>query len=312
MIKAVYTYARHEDEAELCSLELKTLFGAEAVHEGVIEVLSPTFVPSADRSPFTKRKLEVLMEEETFPALLEKLNELDPLAGTFKVMYTEGDEKAAYSEQRQLERLAGASIRGQAEMRSPSLRFGLMRFKGKWLFGPCEESDAVWLKHQEKPQNYSTALPTRAARAIVNIAAGAKSTASLQLIDPCCGMGTVLIEALSMSISIEGNDLNPLAVMGARANLAHFGYPDIVKLGDMKELTGRYDGAVVDMPYNLCSVLPEEESIGMLRSVKKLARRAVIVTTSDIENQLQAASFQVRDRACLRKGSFTRYINVVE
>jgi tRNA G10 N-methylase Trm11 len=196
-------------------------------------------------------------------------------------------------------------------MRKPDRLFGLTRLDGRWYFGPCEESSAIWLKHQNKPQNYSTALPTRAARAIVNLAAG-PATEGIRLIDPCCGMGTVLIEAMSMGLDIEGIDLNPLAVRGARVNLAHFGYPDRVRLGDMRRAEGAYDAAIVDMPYNLCSVLPEEEELAILLSVRRIAKRAVMITTRKPERQLELAGWRLSECTTLRKASFTRYITVVE
>ncbi|CAM4348176.1 16S rRNA G966 N2-methylase RsmD [Paenibacillus endophyticus] len=303
----IYTYACHEDEADLCALELKLLFGEPAAGGAW---LSKRMI-AVDRSPFMKRRIEVLKQADSLDQLLTQLSLVELGGLTFKVLYTQGDEAVSYEEQRQLERAAGAVIRGKAEMRKPERLFGLTKLHGSWYFGLLEESSAVWLKHQNKPQNYSTALPTRAARAIVNIAAGA-SPEQLRLIDPCCGMGTVLIEALSMGIAIVGLDLNPLAVKGARVNLAHFGYPDLVKLGDMRLLEGMYDAAIIDMPYNLCSVLPENEQLAMLGSIKGWAKRAVIVTTEPIERQLGLAGLRITNHTTLSKASFTRYISVVE
>ena len=303
----IYTYASHEDEAALCGLELQTLFG-QKVSGGV---LSSTYGISVDRSPFVKRRISVMLDESSLEELVLQLPSIELGGQTFKVLFTPGDEAFTYEEQRQLERAAGSAIRGKADMRRAERLFGLTKLNGRWYFGPCEENGAIWLKHQNKPQNYSTALPTRAARAIVNIAAG-QALEQLRLIDPCCGMGTVLIEAMSMGIDIEGVDLNPLAVRGARVNLAHFGYPDRVRLGDMRHIEGHYDAAIVDMPYNLCSVLPDDEQLVMLESVRKLAKRAVIVTTVPLMRQLGLAAWRITHSTTLSKASFTRYISVVE
>jgi tRNA G10 N-methylase Trm11 len=302
----IYTYASHEDEASLCELELRTIFGA--IQGGVI--LSPHAV-QVDRSPFVKRRIAVIHDASSLEDLIKLLSTVRLEGRTFKVLFTSGDETFSYEERRRLERTAGAAIHGKADMRKPELLFGLTKLNGRWLFGPCEENGAIWLKHQNKPQNYSTALPTRAARAIVNIAAGQEDQ-RIRMIDPCCGMGTVLIEAMSMGIDIEGVDLNPLAVRGARVNLAHFGYPERVKLGDMRQLDNHYDAAIVDMPYNLCSVLPEDEQLAMLERVRKLAKRAILVTTEPIGRQLELAAWRIIDFTTLSKASFTRYITVVE
>ncbi len=303
----IYTYASHEDEAALCELELHTLLG-QPVQNGFIK---SNFEITADRSPFVKRRIEVLYEAGSLEELIALLPFIELEGKTFKVLFTAGDVKFTFEEQRMLERTAGSVIRGQAQMRGPEQLFGLTVWNGRWYFGLCEENSALWLKHQKKPQNYSTALPTRAARAIVNLAAG-RDAAAIRMIDPCCGMGTVLIEAMSMGIPIEGVDLNPLAVRGARANLAHFGYPNRVKLGDMRFIEDRYDAAIVDMPYNLCSVLPEKEQLDMLESVRKMSDHAVIVTTENVQQQLEMANWQVKDCITLSKASFTRYVSVVE
>ncbi len=312
----IYTYARHEDEAELCELELYHLFGSKRITSRY--VISQDDVPiSVDRSPFTKRRIQMMTEADSMTemgAILSSL-EFDLQDRTFKVLFTPGDDTFTYDEQRQIERIVGSVIKGKADMRQPDQLYGIIKVGNRWVFGPCEESSEVWLKHSHKPQNYSTALPTKAARAIVNIAAATNKECpsnELRYIDPCCGMGTVLIEALSMGYSIRGLDVNPLAVRGARMNLSHFGFPDVVKLGDMLQCEEVFDVAIVDMPYNLCSVLPTEEQTNMLHHIRQLSKRAVIVTTEGIEQQLVSAQFQIKFKAALRKSSFTRFITVVE
>ncbi|MDF2671134.1 MAG: methyltransferase, partial [Paenibacillus sp.] len=178
--------------------------------------------------------------------------------------------------------------------------------KGKWLFGECRENEAVWLKHKDKPRQYSTALTVKMARAVANIAI--PQPLGVKAIDPCCGIGTIIIEALSMGIDIVGSDLNPQAVAGARLNLSHFGYPDVVQVRDMREITGRYDTAIVDLPYNLCSVLSEARQQEMLECARKLAARAVIIAAQPIDAAMEQAGFILADRCTVRKGSLIRHV----
>jgi len=315
----IYTYASHEEEADLAQLELRTLFGISPAGELFIDADNEALSPS--RSPFLKRRINVAAHSDCLEGnggLLEQLRTVALEGKTFKVVFSGSDEAFTYGEKRQLERMAGAQVTGTAAMRSPEVMFGLAKLGGRWYFGPCEDNEALWLAHQSKPQNYSTALNTRTARAVVNIAAGRGhaelngGSQAFRMIDPCCGMGTVLIEALSMGFAIDGFDMNPLAVRGARVNLAHFGYENRIALADMRLLQGSYDAAIMDMPYNLCSVLPEEESLSMLQSLRRLTSRAVIVTTVPVEEQLEKALWTKIDRAIVRKGSFTRYVTVVE
>ena len=99
-------------------------------------------------------------------------------------------------------------------MKRPKVTFGLIKIGLKWILGQWTEADKSWQLHQQKPRNYSTGFGVSLARALVNIAAPVVE--NHRLLDPCCGMGTVVIEALSMGIDAAGNDLNALAVRGAK------------------------------------------------------------------------------------------------
>lgn len=68
-------------------------------------------------------------------------------------------------------------------------------------------------------------LPPKVARMIVNIARGALSKTfgseqSLLLLDPFCGTGTILVEALTMGYKVIGADISEIAIEKTRKNLA--------------------------------------------------------------------------------------------
>ncbi len=300
-----YTYVSHEEEAALCRLELRTLFGVEP-NSGCI--VTPILIDPS-RSPFIKQRIEVLYQGASIQEIADQASSLELQADTFKVQYVPIRQLVSipYEEERAVERQIGARIRGKAEMRKPDIRFGVLRtVDGVWLFGDIQENEAVWLLHKEKPRQYSTALTTRMARAVVNIAI--PGPLGVKAIDPCCGIGTIVLEALSMGMDMIGSDVNPLAVAGARMNLAHFGYPNVVLLQDMREITDRYDVAVLDLPYNLCSVLSEAEQREMLGCTRRLASRAVIIATQPIDTEVEHAGFRILDRCTVRKGSVIRQV----
>lgn len=300
-----YSYACHEEEEELCALELRSLFGVTAVDSGFVSSID--IDPS--RSPFLKLQMKVEAEAGSLEELAEAASEAIELNGTtFKVVFVVTDEDVPYAERRAIERVIGASIRGVAEMRQPGRTLFAACVKGRWLLGSGRYNVAVWLRNSAKPQNYSTALSTRVARALTNIAV--PDPAGRRVIDPCCGIGTVLVEALSMGMDIVGFDINPLAVRGARVNLAHFGYADVVTLSDMRSLSGHYDAAILDMPYNLCSVVTDDEQLEMLESVRRLASRVVVVSTVDLDPLLAQAGLSIVDGCEIRKGRFTRLVRV--
>ncbi|MDQ0902613.1 TRM11 family methyltransferase [Paenibacillus sp. V4I7] len=330
----IYVYACHEDEQALCQLELRTLLGAETMLGARYAISARRVEPS--RSPFLKLRLDVLFEAGSLPELASRVETLTVQGSTFKVAFAETDAAVSTDRQREVAREIGRHLRGKAEMRRPEQWFAVTELGGRWLFGHCSYGEAVWLQHQQKPQNYSTALSTRIARAVVNIAV--PDVAGTKAIDPCCGIGTVLVEAMSMGIDIVGCDINPLAVRGARVNLEHFGMPNVVSIADMRTLglVGeqvnlsptslerigeqvaesptssqiRYDALILDMPYNLCSKLPEDEQLQMLQSARRLAKRAVIVTTEQIDPLIAKAGFRISERCTVNKGNFSRQIIV--
>ena len=62
-------------------------------------------------------------------------------------------------------------------------------------------------------------LPPKVARMVVNIALGKEKSGKV-LLDPFCGMGTVLSEALLSGAAVIGADISVPAVDGARKNIA--------------------------------------------------------------------------------------------
>ncbi|MEK4662080.1 RNA methyltransferase [Priestia sp. FSL H7-0729] len=308
--KYLYTFACHENERELCMLELKTLLepASEIRMDTGAYVRSERRIPPG-RSPFIHGRLDVIGEGDTVTDLLPLAKEILLLPEeTFKVVcLKEGDHAPDYAQSRQLEKEVGMCIKGKAQMKQPKVTFGLIRTGQKWILGQWTEADRSWQIHRQKPQNYSTGFGITLARALVNIAV--PDVENHRLLDPCCGMGTVVIEALSMGIDTKGNDLNPLAVRGARINLPHYGYdPDRITLGDMNALQDWYDAAILDMPYNLCSVLPDAEQRAMLESLRRLVKRAVVVSTEWVEDHLLEAGWMVKEYRTVNKGTFIRHI----
>ncbi|WP_209980066.1 TRM11 family SAM-dependent methyltransferase [Paenibacillus eucommiae] len=300
----IYTFACHDEEQSLCHLELRSLFGVEP-YEGY---LMSTLKINASRSPYVKSRVEILYEGASIEEIAGRVKDIQLEGATFKVICIDCTASMDYREQRDAERQIGLHIRGTAEMRKPERLFGAVKLGDRWYFGDYTKNEAVWLQHNNKPQHYSTALSTRVARAIANIAV--PHTMGIKAVDPCCGIGTVLVEALSIGIDIVGYDINPLAVRGARLNLAHFQMPAVVSQGNILSLEGDYDVVILDLPYNLCSVLPEDEQLLMLKAARRLSSQAVIITTGEIDSAIELAGFNITERGSVRKGSFVRQIIV--
>ncbi|MDC3417431.1 TRM11 family SAM-dependent methyltransferase [Aquibacillus salsiterrae] len=307
----IYNYSCAEEEKSLCKLEMRAFFGKDT-NTGMLK--SERYI-DPNRSPFIKEQLTILYEASNFSQLKEQVNKTGRVDGTFKVVLVNphdvfGQKRITFKERRMIEREVGLCLRGEVSLDSPDKRFAVMNVDGQWIFGLYQEAKSIWLTHQKKPHQYSTALNTRVARAVVNIAIP-RST-GIKAIDPCCGIGTVLIEALSMGVNIVGNDRNPLIMKGVRENIKFFGYETDVLLKDMRDITEQYDVAIIDMPYNLCSVLSKQEKITMLKSARSFTRKLVVISLEEIESAIATSGFTVKDRGFVKKGSIIRQVIVCE
>ncbi|MCM3161618.1 RsmD family RNA methyltransferase [Metabacillus litoralis] len=309
--KFIYTFTSHEDELSLCQLEMRSLFGFDT-DSSIIET---TVKIDPSRSPFINERIDVMYRADSFMGIVQQIKGLNIEGATFKVLFIEhtdlaGYEKVSFDERRKMEREIGLQIVGRVDLVNPELLFVIMKLHNSWVFGQYNKSESIWFYHQNKPKQYSTALSTRVARAVVNIAV--PKVDNIKAIDPCCGSGTVLVEALSMGINIVGSDNNPLVCPLARENIAYFGLEGEVSLRDILDVTGCYDVAIIDMPYNLCSVLDPDKQLDMLRSARSFASRVVVVTIETIDYLIEKAGFKIVDRGVAKKGSFTRQILVCE
>ena len=308
---AIYNYAWEENETSLCAMEMRALFGVESESS----IVESQIVIDPSRSPFIRERIDILCEGGSLQDLANRVAEIPPLKTTFKVVFVQepdflNDEKVRFAERRKIEREVGLSIPGEADLVNPDKIYAVMYANGRWVFGEYFKNEAVWLKHQWKPNSYSTALSTRVARAVVNIAA--PDPAGKKVIDPCCGIGTVLIEALSMGIDIAGSDINPLVLPGVQENMDYFGLNGEVALRDIREVREKYDAAIIDLPYNLCSVITPEEQLEMLQSARRISDRLVLVTIEPVDSVIETAGFKIVDRCVVTKGNFSREIILCE
>ncbi|MFX3673608.1 MAG: TRM11 family methyltransferase [Paenisporosarcina sp.] len=305
----IYTYAYTGDEESLCFLEMRSFFGKDTPSK----ILKSSICIDPSRSPFIKERIEVLFEGDELSDILRQVEVIKMNNTTFKVIFVKINDlvepdKVEYQQKREIEREIGMIIEGEADVHHPDVTYGLVPLAGRWYFGNYVKSDAVWLRHLKKPREYSTALSTRVARAVANIAV--PNPDGVKAIDPCCGIGTVLVEALSMGIDIVGRDINPLVVLGSRENIAYFGLSADVDLGPIAEVDKDYDVAIIDMPYNLYTHATPEDQQSILKHARPFTKKLVVVTIDNIDHMIEQAGFIITDRCFARKGIFSREILV--
>lgn len=288
---------------------MRALFGVESQ----FNIIKSSTKIDPSRSPFIKERIEVMYEGDGLPNILEQVEQIQLGDSTFKVIFVkindlEKSKKIEYEDRRVIERDIGWRIEGEADVHNPDQLFGIVPLGGRWYFGKYQKSEAVWLHHLKKPREYSTALSTRVARSVSNIAV--PNPDGVQAIDPCCGIGTVLVEALSMGINIVGRDINPLVTSGSRENIAHFGLEGDVMTGPISDVLKSYDVAIIDMPYNLYTHATPEDQLSILKHARRFAKKVVVITIESIDDMIEKAGFEILDRGVARKGLFTRQIIV--
>lgn len=307
----IYTFVRHRDEYDLCRMEMRSFFGKDTTSNYLITDIEVD--PS--RSPFIEDRLEVYYETAQLEEMKELIKQLEFTTNTFKVVclnkFDIGQtKKIHHPERRAIERELGLCIDGEPELDHPEIVLGLLLVDGHWYFGKHTKSESIWRKHVHKPQSYSTALSTRVARAVSNIAV--PQIKNVRAIDPCCGIGTVVIEALSMGINIVGRDISPLVCYGARENVAYFELNGEVTKGPIAEVTEHYDVAIIDLPYNIYCQITAEEEFDLIRQARRIADRVVFVTVDSIDESVEKVGFTIADRCIAKKQSFRREILLCE
>lgn len=295
-------------ERELCFLEMKTLF--DLVPTGKHLFSSRNIDPS--RSPFMKVKITLLHTASSLEELTQKLRDetitfdKDKRFKFERFKWEEGSLDYAHWLHSVTE--LGKVIQGEVDMQNPSLRFGLTILDGVWLFGIYEQNQNPWEKHNLKPCTNSNSLETRTARAIVNIAVGLQT--QMSMVDPCCGVGTVVLEALSLGVPVVGYEISWTIANQAKQNVAYFGYEPCIVKGDMNAISEMFDVAIIDMPYGLFSPITYKQQKSIITTSRRITGKLVIITSIDMDEDITGAGFTIVERCTVNKGAFVRYVRV--
>lgn len=305
MYKYLYIYNYAPQEKALCEMEFKRIFNTKMTSK---YYFSDQFFEYT-RSVFIKGRLDILMSSNYFLDIVSFLEKEKLCYYDFKVIYLKNEiTHVDYQESLNKCRKIAHPIDGSVDMQNPKVVFAITKIHDTWYFGIYHD-DALWSLRYEKPHSYSHSLNIRDARTIVNIAVG--NQMSLKVVDPCCGIGTVVLEALSMGIDIEGYDINRDVSYQARMNLKHFGYDvDIIQRKDMRTLTKEYDVTIMDIPYGVYSPFTYQQQLELIQMAKQLSPCLLLVSHIIMDKELKEMGYTIKDQAMIQKGSFQRYITL--
>jgi len=296
-----------QQEKELCQLEMKYIFNS--IPEG--KYILSNIDTNPTRSPFIKEKISILFSANSIEELVEMVIDNKISYEDFKVIYLKsGNCDVDYKERLKSVSAIGYVVTGEPSIHNPKIIIGISKINDRWILGIYDKNDFKWHIHDRKPYSYSNALSLKVAKTLVNIAVA--NNYEIKLVDPCCGIGTVVIEALDLGINIKGYEINELIAENAQRNLEFFGFENVIKQKDMHTIEEKFDVAIIDMPYGIFTPTTVEKQNELIKSVAKFSKKLILVTITDMDEILKAEKFNIVDKCSVNKNNFKRFITVCE
>ena len=278
-----YLFNYPPEEYDLCALEFKYLF-----HEEYQQCFITNKDIDVNISVFMKGKIDIWAISSNFDDLKNPISHPD---------YQETLDKC---------KDISWFIAGSVNMSKPKHTIVLTKVNDLWIIGYYHHGVPSWKKYDDKPNTFSNSLDIRLARTLINIAGENDQTKTM--IDPCCGMGTVVLEGLALGYSIKGFDISRDISWKARCNLNHFGFDGmLITKDDINKHQGHYDIAIIDIPYNLYTPITYKEQCDIINSARKLCNKLVLVSYEQMDQEIKQAGFEIRNRILRKKTEFVKF-----
>jgi tRNA G10 N-methylase Trm11 len=291
------------DRHGLIAAECLSLTGGTPDDDGIAACNTIDLV---GRAAYVQKGLDVIVSAPSFGELVTAVAEADFRAEAFRIDVHDPSGRLDRSTQNVATALADVIPFGP-NLDQPRHRFVVAAGSGNVTFGELvAETDASYRRHDAKPWTTSSSLDGRFARALVNLVPTARS-----VLDPCCGAGSIVLEAASLGLDAYGVDWKPAMVGMTRENLAHFGYSGTVVLADSRVHRQEVDAVVTDLPYGNAIDADEPTIRGILERAVGLAPVAVFVAPADFTLWLRAAGYvDVEVHTVQKRAGFTRWVHV--
>ncbi|PWJ40071.1 TRM11 family SAM-dependent methyltransferase [Sediminitomix flava] len=306
----IYSFKYDYHHTSLCKLESRQIFQKE--EEDKVLFSDVKIDPAI--SPFILSRFDVILSTENYEDLIQDIKALNLTDHGFKVDYLKltGDN-TRFAERKLKLKDVGYSIFAEPNFFTPSITYSICTYKGIWYFGTLEKRQTDWVKHNDKPYSFSNSICMIIGKSLVSMVS--KGDKSQKLLDVCCGVGTIMLEACYSGFNIEGCDINPKRWNHTTLNLEHYNYKAKVHCSDVKDMTDRYDSAIIDLPYNLYSYSTDFITKNIIESTAKLSDRVVIVSTTNVREIISNAGLSIIDHCTVEKkgkSTFARNIWVCE
>ena len=293
----------HIPKNELVAAECQNLTGGCPDAEGLAICQTLDYF---DRGAYLTKALRCLAEASTLAELTAQVGELHLNAERFRIEYLRVSQLQPRRTSEVVLAIADA-IPASPDLDDPLNRFAVVGLEHKLFFAEIlAETQHNYRRHNAKPYRTSSSLPTRLARALVNLVSPPAKT----ILDPFCGTGSILLEAQSLGLEVFGRDINATMVNMTRGNLAHFGYRGQVELGDALECSTTADALVTDLPYGRMLQTDEKALAAILRHNLQLAPQAVYLSDENISGWLEQAGYQqIEVFSVWKRHGMSRYVH---
>lgn len=291
----------------LIAAESNALFGGVPDGDGVADVER---LERIERAAFAQTAMSVIAEAESLDGLIDVVADCEFPAERFRIDVHDPSDRIGIDSADVARRLADV-IDHAPDLRDPVTRFVVVATAGRLWFGAVEGvTDAGYRVHESKPWTTSSSLDPRFSRGLVNLVPDAHS-----ILDPCCGAGSIVLEAASLGLAARGVDWKNAMAGMTRQNLAHFGYdsrPDVgVERADARDIDTTVDAVVTDLPYGHAIESDDESVRAILRRCTTLAPSGVFVAQRDISDWLRDAGHDVQAvHTVMKRKGFTRHVHV--
>jgi predicted RNA methylase len=289
-----------DERNELVAAECQVLSGVAPVN-GVAAGSNTAFIQRAAYQQFGLQVVASAPDLALLCAQAATLLNLDD----FKVSVI---ARGSNGQQRRAMGLAVAeAIQAKPNLDRPEHQLVLIEAAGHYALGEIvTEPDRSYQNHDQKPQRTSASLPSRLARALVNLV----PVNAVSMLDPCCGSGALVLEACAIGLQVFCGDINANMVNKTTENLAYFGYDCCVIQQDARAWQQPVDAIVTDLPYGKYSRVADDVALGIFAQAAKLAPIGVFVAGMDLSAQMLAAGYtRVEVFAVPKAKGFQRYVH---
>lgn len=307
----LYFFKYSHLEEELFKGEFRSLFN----HENQDNYLFSNIKVDIDKSVYIKDVVSLIAEAPNLDQLLRILESKQLEYSNFKVIYLKNDQTHVnYQETLEICGRISQTIAGNVRVSNPENTIAVTYIEGKYAVGKLDHGDESWKRFLNKPYTFCNALDLRMCRTLINLAVGTSD--SITVVDPCCGMGSVVLEGLGLGVDIVGFDISRSTSYRARLNLENYGYDgQLIQRSAIEDLAIKREVAIIDLPYNLYTPITREQQESIIVNGLRIADKLVLVVHEEYEELFQKHNFEIIRKMIVRKtdnGKFRRIVYILK